>query len=99
MATSYSLLADLESGRCSNTLEVRLLRFWESRNINKGEELMSVDMLLIDENSTLMQGSVGAIRQLRFIERLTEGAVHTLSGFDVTRNNPKLSPASSLSLR
>ncbi|CDY41940.1 BnaC05g46640D [Brassica napus] len=34
----------------SNTAEVRLLRFWEARNINKGGELMSLDMLLINEN-------------------------------------------------
>ncbi|WZZ87743.1 hypothetical protein YC2023_116322 [Brassica napus] len=28
----------------------RLSQFWEARNINKGKKLMSVDMLLIDEN-------------------------------------------------
>ncbi|KAF3538039.1 hypothetical protein F2Q69_00020147 [Brassica cretica] len=50
MATTYTLFADLRAGRCSNTAEVCLLRFWEARNINKGKELMSVDMLLIDEN-------------------------------------------------
>ena len=50
MATTYTLLADLRAGRCSNTAEVCLLRFWEAKNINKGKELMSVDMLLIDEN-------------------------------------------------
>ncbi|KAL0750574.1 hypothetical protein Bca101_032577 [Brassica carinata] len=50
MATSYTLLADLRVGRCSNTAKVHLLRVWEARNINKGGELMSVDMLLIDEN-------------------------------------------------
>ncbi|CAN7047800.1 unnamed protein product [Brassica rapa subsp. trilocularis] len=48
MASTYTLLVDLRAGRCSNTAEVRLLRF--ARNINKGGELMSVDMLLIDEN-------------------------------------------------
>ncbi|KAG5404076.1 hypothetical protein IGI04_010195 [Brassica rapa subsp. trilocularis] len=51
MATSYTLLADLRVGRCSNTAKVHLLRVWEARNINKGGELMSVDMLLIDENA------------------------------------------------
>ncbi|KAG2286630.1 hypothetical protein Bca52824_046234 [Brassica carinata] len=49
MANSYTLLANLRAGRCSNTAEVRLLRFWEARNINKGGELMSIEMLLIDE--------------------------------------------------
>lgn len=50
MANSFTLLADLRAGRCSNTAEVRLLRFWEARNVRKGDELISLDMLLIDEN-------------------------------------------------
>ncbi|KAH0915612.1 hypothetical protein HID58_030058 [Brassica napus] len=49
MANSYTLLTNLRAGRCSNTAEVHLLKFWEARNINKGEELMSIEMLLIDE--------------------------------------------------
>uniref|UniRef100_A0A0D3E574 DUF223 domain-containing protein n=1 Tax=Brassica oleracea var. oleracea TaxID=109376 RepID=A0A0D3E574_BRAOL len=32
MSSSYILLANLRAGRCSNTAEVRLLRFWEARN-------------------------------------------------------------------
>ena len=40
--------------RCSNVAEeVRLLRFWEARNLRKGGELMSVDMLFVDENVSL----------------------------------------------
>ena len=34
-----------------------------------------------------MQGSVGANRQLRFRDRLSEGSLYTLTGFDVTRSN------------
>ncbi|WZZ09137.1 hypothetical protein YC2023_095058 [Brassica napus] len=89
MANSYTLLQNLRAGRCSNTAEVRLLRFWEAKNINKGGELISVDMLLIDENSTVVHGSIPASRQLRFKNRLSEGSVYTLSGFDVTRSSPK----------
>ncbi|KAF3580763.1 hypothetical protein DY000_02029435 [Brassica cretica] len=47
--SSYVLLANLRAGRCSNTAEVRLLRFWEARNVRKDGELMSLDMLLLDE--------------------------------------------------
>ncbi|KAL0720988.1 hypothetical protein Bca4012_035587 [Brassica carinata] len=62
MANSYTLLANLRAGRCSNTAEVRLLRFWEARNINKGGELMSLEMLLINEvvlPMSLKAGGVG----------------------------------------
>ncbi|CAN6899613.1 unnamed protein product [Brassica oleracea] len=88
-SNSYTLLENLRAGRCSNTAEVHLLRFWEAKNINKARELMSVDMLLIDENSTVVHGSIPASRQLRFKNRLSEGSVYTLSGFDVTRSSPK----------
>ncbi|CAH8334433.1 unnamed protein product [Eruca vesicaria subsp. sativa] len=47
------LLADLKVECCSNTTEVHLLRFWEARNVRKGGELKSLDMLLIDENVSI----------------------------------------------
>lgn len=48
MANSYTVLANLRAGRCSNKAEVRLLRFWDAKNI-KGGKLISLEMLLIDE--------------------------------------------------
>ncbi|CAN7092073.1 unnamed protein product [Brassica rapa subsp. narinosa] len=36
-----------------NTAEVRLLRFWKARNINKGRELMSLDMSLLNVRSIM----------------------------------------------
>ncbi|KAJ4909189.1 Uncharacterized protein Rs2_03810 [Raphanus sativus] len=48
MANSYTVLANLRAGRCSNKVEVRLLRFWDAKNI-KGGKLISLEMLLIDE--------------------------------------------------
>ncbi|CAH8306070.1 unnamed protein product [Eruca vesicaria subsp. sativa] len=50
MENSYTLLADLKAGICFNAVEVRLLRFWEARNVRKGGELKSVDLLFVDEN-------------------------------------------------
>ncbi|KAG2248612.1 hypothetical protein Bca52824_088240 [Brassica carinata] len=68
--------------------EVRLLRFWEAKKSTKGTA-DGVEMLLVDEHSTLIQGSVPETIQLTFRGRLTEGSVYTLSGFNVTRSNPK----------
>lgn len=50
MASTSTILAALKYGRCSSTVEVevRLLRFWEARNIKRGGHLMGVDMLLLD---------------------------------------------------
>ncbi|CAH8355763.1 unnamed protein product [Eruca vesicaria subsp. sativa] len=50
----YSIVhTDLKAGRCSNTTEVCLLRFWEARNVRKTGEFMSLDTLLIDENISI----------------------------------------------
>ncbi|CAH8314248.1 unnamed protein product, partial [Eruca vesicaria subsp. sativa] len=48
---------------------------------------MSLDMLLIDENSTVIQGSANANRQFMFRQRLSKGSIYMLNGFDVMRNN------------
>ncbi|KAF3543608.1 hypothetical protein DY000_02002914 [Brassica cretica] len=34
--------------RCSTTIRVYILRFWEARKVNRDGELMGVDMLLLD---------------------------------------------------
>nr|VDD33264.1 unnamed protein product [Brassica oleracea] len=87
--SSYVLLANFGAGRCSNTAEVHLLRFWEARNVRKDGELMSLDMLLLDEQSTLIHGSINSSCVDTFRRRLSEGSVYSLSGFDVARANPK----------
>lgn len=48
MPSSYVILADLKSRRCSSTVEVRLLRFWEARSVKHSGDLMGVDMLFLD---------------------------------------------------
>ncbi|KAH0906542.1 hypothetical protein HID58_038369 [Brassica napus] len=46
MSTPRVFFSDLKSGKCSSAVEVRLLRFWEAKNVKRGGELMWVDMLL-----------------------------------------------------
>lgn len=50
MANPQIILADLRAGRLSDDAEVRLIRFWEARNVRRGGELMSLDMLFVDED-------------------------------------------------
>ncbi|CAH8295042.1 unnamed protein product [Eruca vesicaria subsp. sativa] len=82
-------LSDLQAGRSSSTVQDRLLRYWEARNFRRGGELMGVDMLLLDSQTTMMQASVNSHRIPKFQETLTAGKMFTLSSFDVvscTRN-------------
>ncbi|KAG2314637.1 hypothetical protein Bca52824_017759 [Brassica carinata] len=50
MANSRVFFSNLKSGKCSSVVEVRLLRFWEARNVKRCGELMWLDMLMVDVN-------------------------------------------------
>ncbi|XP_010539751.1 PREDICTED: uncharacterized protein LOC104813725 isoform X2 [Tarenaya hassleriana] len=78
---------DLRIGRPMQRIIGRLLRFWEARNVKKGDELMSVDFLLIDEKSTVAQGSIGRHLLSRYKDVLREGAIYLLTDFAVVRAN------------
>ncbi|KAH0897495.1 hypothetical protein HID58_047063 [Brassica napus] len=64
-------------------VEVRLIRFWKAHNVNKGGELMGVDMLFVDGRASINVNRLNTFRQL-----LNEGALYDLSLFDVTRSSP-----------
>ncbi|WZZ88525.1 hypothetical protein YC2023_117104 [Brassica napus] len=56
------LSADLKTGRYSSTVQVRLLRLWEARNVRRGGEFMEVVMLLLD--SQLIPENPGGFKSL-----------------------------------
>ncbi|XP_033144440.1 uncharacterized protein LOC103862375 isoform X2 [Brassica rapa] len=64
MASTSTILAALKYGRCSSTVEVevRLLLFWEARNIKRGGHLMGVDMLLLDSKAMLIPATINVNR-------------------------------------
>ncbi|KAG2307803.1 hypothetical protein Bca4012_083218 [Brassica carinata] len=47
MANNLVFLSNLQTDRSSFPVQVRLLRFWEARNVRRGGELIGVDMLLL----------------------------------------------------
>ncbi|KAG2305169.1 hypothetical protein Bca52824_033820 [Brassica carinata] len=85
MVNSKVFFSGLKSGRCSSTVEARLLRFWEARNVKRGGELMWADLLFVDVNGTIMQASISANCLPQFQDRLSVGTMFSISGFDVAR--------------
>uniref|UniRef100_A0A0D3BNF3 DUF223 domain-containing protein n=1 Tax=Brassica oleracea var. oleracea TaxID=109376 RepID=A0A0D3BNF3_BRAOL len=86
MANTRVFFSDLKSGgKCSSVVEARLLRYWEAWNVKRGSDLMWVDMLLIDVNSTIMQATIYANRLPRFRSKLAAGKMFSISGFDVAQ--------------
>ncbi|KAF2601598.1 hypothetical protein F2Q70_00028054 [Brassica cretica] len=77
---------DLKAGQCSSVVEARLLRLWQAKNVKRGGELMWMDLLMVDFNSTMMQVTIGAGRLPHFRDRLHAGTMFFVSGFDVSRS-------------
>lgn len=47
--TPPSIFGSLRIGRAAQSVVARLIRFWDSRNINKNNEFMGITILLLDE--------------------------------------------------
>ncbi|KAG2247961.1 hypothetical protein Bca52824_087589 [Brassica carinata] len=74
---SQVFLSELESGRCSSKVEVRLLRFWEYRYVRRGGELIiSVDMLLIDWKPSMICFAILIYFQSFFLGTLMPATVN-----------------------
>lgn len=48
MAKVSVFLSDMQAGRSSSTVQVRLIRFWETRNVRRDGDLMGVVMILLN---------------------------------------------------
>ncbi|CAH2051336.1 unnamed protein product, partial [Thlaspi arvense] len=57
--------------------------------LKKNRELMGVYFLLLDEKSTLMQGTIPAQHLPKYEALLNEGIIYVISGFDVTKSTPR----------
>ncbi|CAN7124527.1 unnamed protein product, partial [Brassica rapa subsp. narinosa] len=68
--------------------QVRLLRFWEARNVRRrGCEVMGVDIVLQDSQATMMPVTVNVNRLAAHRPNLKAGSIYSLTGFDLTRCN------------
>lgn len=50
MANSRVFFSDLKTGKCSSTVEARMLRLWEAKKEQRGRKIISINMLMVDVN-------------------------------------------------
>ncbi|KAL0716046.1 hypothetical protein Bca4012_065368 [Brassica carinata] len=92
-AASYSTFASLHLGRAAQTVVGRLIRFGDSRNINKNGEIMGITILLLDEMVHDFKHSIEAkISQLGHVKVHTPTLTHILErAFLAVLSNEKAS--------
>ncbi|KAG5388885.1 hypothetical protein IGI04_030426 [Brassica rapa subsp. trilocularis] len=66
-------------------LRFRLIHFWEARNPLK-KTLIGLEMLLIDEQGTVIQGFVPPGRIKKFLPHMRQGSLYTLASFYGSRS-------------
>ncbi|CAF2240337.1 unnamed protein product [Brassica napus] len=76
---------DLSLGHHESQLRFRLIHFWEAWNPLK-KTLIGMEMLLIDEKGTLIQGFVSPGRIQKYLPDMKRGSVYKLNNFYGSRN-------------
>ncbi|XP_024990624.1 uncharacterized protein LOC112524911 [Cynara cardunculus var. scolymus] len=83
----YLKLKDLEEDNECWAIKLRVCRLWESLNSKKNGELISLDMVFIDEMGTLMATTIRRNLVSKFKHLLKEGLVYTVKNFKVVVNS------------
>ncbi|KAL0885158.1 hypothetical protein Bca101_009140 [Brassica carinata] len=83
---------DVTMGPHEEELRFRLIHFWEARNPNS-KTLIGVEMLLIDEQETAIQGFIPAGLAPTYVPHLKAGSVYRLNKFYGSMNKVQYSVA------
>ncbi|KAL0835044.1 hypothetical protein Bca101_086933 [Brassica carinata] len=81
----YSTFASLRLGRTVQSIVARLIRFWDSRNVNKNGEFMGITLLLLDEMDSVIHAFIPANRASHYRPSLKAGCIVRLERFEVAR--------------
>ncbi|KAK9987794.1 hypothetical protein SO802_028033 [Lithocarpus litseifolius] len=81
----YNLLDEIDTERDDWNIKVRVTRMWEVLNIKTNNELMSVDLVLLDEKDNLIHASIrkSFVNHFRDIQ---EGKIYRIKYFGVVKN-------------
>ncbi|CAN6856625.1 unnamed protein product [Brassica oleracea] len=81
------LFKDVSLGPHAAQLRFRLIHFWEARNPIK-KTLIGLEMLLIDEQCTVIQGFIPPGRIKKYLPDMKQGSVYQLDNFYGSKNKP-----------
>ncbi|KAF2533414.1 hypothetical protein F2Q70_00029155 [Brassica cretica] len=84
-AIANSTFDSLRLGRSAQSVVGRLIRFWDSQNINKNGEFMGITTLLLDELDSVIHGFIPANRANQYRSSLKTGSIVRLDRFEVAR--------------
>ncbi|CAN7077396.1 unnamed protein product [Brassica oleracea var. botrytis] len=78
---------DVSLGPHETQLRFRLIHFWEARNPVK-KTITGLEMLLIDEQGTVIQGFIPPGRIKKYLPDMKDGSVYRLNNFYGSKNKP-----------
>ncbi|KAG5398172.1 hypothetical protein IGI04_019992 [Brassica rapa subsp. trilocularis] len=84
-AVPYSTFNSLHLGRSTQSIVGWLIRFWDSRNINKNGEFMGITILLFDELDSVIHSFIPANRASQYRSSLKSRSIVRLDRFEVAR--------------
>uniref|UniRef100_A0A0D3D5T1 Replication protein A 70 kDa DNA-binding subunit B/D first OB fold domain-containing protein n=1 Tax=Brassica oleracea var. oleracea TaxID=109376 RepID=A0A0D3D5T1_BRAOL len=83
----FMFFKDVSLGPHETQLRFRLIHFWEARNPMK-KTIIGLEMLLIDEQGTVIQGFIPPGRIKKYLPDMKDGSVYRLNNFYGSKNKP-----------
>ncbi|KAJ4828821.1 hypothetical protein Tsubulata_041096 [Turnera subulata] len=91
---AISQLRELTPVKETWSIEVRIIRLWESINYKVQDQVISLDVILGDEEGTMMHAIANKMQVQRFRTKFQEGMAYRISKFRVLFETSQYRPVS-----
>ncbi|XP_031280327.1 replication protein A 70 kDa DNA-binding subunit B-like [Pistacia vera] len=92
IAMSYCSLKDLNQSRDDWIIIARVIRCWECINFKMNNDVFSIDMVLMDEQSNVMHGTIPKNRVPKFRSQIHEGCIYLIRNVRVIECDTSYKP-------